>query len=156
MNITILFFSTNRLEYLMPTLESFHSKVDFAGFNLNKIFIDDYPKDRNDSVFHEIKKHYNFDKLILHKENLGQSVTWKEAWEIIPEGTDYIWHQEDDFTFPSKIRVKELADLIENFPLAPAERLSQICIKRQVWYGDGTDFISKIENGEIGKGINVQ
>lgn len=156
MNITILFFSTNRLEYLMPTLESFHSKIDFTGFNLNKIFIDDYPKGRNNSVFHEIKKHYNINELILHKENLGQSETWKEAWRVIPDDTDYIWHQEDDFIFPNKINVKELVYLIENFPLRPAQRLSQICLKRQVWYADGKDFISKIESGELGDEINVE
>ena len=139
----------------MPTLESFHSKIDFSGFNLNKIFIDDYPKGRDDTIFHKIKKQYNFNELILHNKNMGQSVTWKQAWEMLPEDTDYIWHQEDDFLFPSEINVEELVYLIENFPLAP-ERLSQICLKRQAWYSGGTDFINQIESGEVGHEVNVK
>ena len=149
MNVTILFFSTNRLEYLIPTLESFHSKIDFSNINLNKIFIDDYPQDRNDDVFLKIKKHYNFDEMILHTENIGQSQTWKEAWELVPEDCDYIWHQEDDFIFPENIKIKELIRIMESLPI----KLSQICLKRQVWYENDSDFINKIESGKLGNEI---
>lgn len=149
MNITILFFSTNRPEYLFPTLESFHSKINFGNLKLNKIFIDDYPKGRNNSLFHKIQCKYDFNKLILHTENKGQSVTWKRAWEMVPKDTDYIWHQEDDFIFPQHIEVQELIDILEIFPRA----LSQICLKRQRWYPDDSDFIGKIESGMVGKEI---
>tara|TARA_Y100000593_G_scaffold95031_1_gene198547 strand:+ start:1326 stop:2111 length:786 start_codon:yes stop_codon:yes gene_type:complete len=151
MNVTILFFSTNRLDYLMPTLRSFHSKINFEGLNLNKIFIDDYPLGRNDFVFNNVKDNYNFDELVLHTENKGQSVTWKEAWEMVPKDTDYIWHQEDDFTFPEEINVQNLINILESFPRS----LSQICLKRQVWYENDNDFIEQIEEGKIGKEIEI-
>tara|TARA_Y100001938_G_scaffold29079_1_gene39263 strand:+ start:7961 stop:8746 length:786 start_codon:yes stop_codon:yes gene_type:complete len=149
MNVTVLFFSTNRLEYLVPTLKSFEENIDFSGCNVNKIFIDDYPKDRDNSIFQKIKKDYNIDELILHEQNQGQSVTWKEAWSVIPESTNYIWHQEDDFIFPKKIIIRDLIDLIQQCPVT----LSQVCLKRQVWYTGANDFIKRIESGEVGEEI---
>jgi len=151
MNVTILFFSTNRLEYLIPTLESFHTKINFGDLDLTKILIDDYPNGRDDSLFYKIKKQYSIDELILHPENKGQSATWSEAWEHVPEKTNYIWHQEDDFVFPNQVEVKHLINLHEALPRS----LAQICLKRQVWYNDGTDFITKIENGAVGHEIPI-
>ena len=131
----------------MPTLESFEKNIDFSGLNVNKIFIDDYPKDRSTAFFWSLKSVYNIDQMILNKENFGQSATWAEAWSVVPEDTDYIWHQEDDFVFNKKIKVKKLIDIIENCP----RKLNQVCLKRQVWYNKESDFIGQIENNQIGE-----
>ena len=105
MKITILFFSTNRLEFLIPSLDTFFKYVDFGNHDIYSILIDDYPKDRDNEIFMKIQKKYKIDKLILHEKNEGYSKTWKEGWDNIPEDTEYIFHQEDDYTYHKKIDI---------------------------------------------------
>ena len=50
MKICRVIFSTNRPEFLIPTLESHQKYIDFGDHEVYGIFIDDYPKDRNDEV----------------------------------------------------------------------------------------------------------
>ena len=84
MKITVLFFSTNRLEFLIPTIKSFYKYVDFGDNEVYSILIDDYPKERNNEIFSSIKRNYKIDKLILHEENMGYSKSWKEGWDNVP------------------------------------------------------------------------
>ena len=44
MKITILFFSTNRLEFLIPTLNTFFKYVDFDKHDIYSILIDNTVK----------------------------------------------------------------------------------------------------------------
>ena len=89
-------FSTNRLDYLIPTLKS-QANLNFYGCEVHKIFIDDYPKTRNDLLITELVKLYGYDEIILHEKNEGLSVTWSQFWDLIKDRDyDYIWHQEDD------------------------------------------------------------
>ena len=97
MKITILFFSTNRLEFLIPTLNTFFKFVDFDKHDIYSILIDDYPKNRDIEIFAKIQEKYGIDKLILHDKNEGYSKTWKEGWDNIPNDTDLILLKEVDF-----------------------------------------------------------
>jgi hypothetical protein len=145
MKITILFFSSNRLEFLIPSMDSFFKHINFDNFELYSILIDDYPKDRDDELFKNIQKKYGIDKLILHDENKGYSKTWKEGWDNIPKDTDYIFHQEDDFTYHTEIEISSLIQILKKQP-----KLYQIVLKRQIWYEPPTsDLIYKLENGQL-------
>ena len=89
-------FSTNRLEYLTRTLRA-QRNLNYYGCEVHKIFIDDYPKTRNDLMITELVKLYGYNEINLHPENLGLSVTWSQFWDLMKERDyDYIWHQEDD------------------------------------------------------------
>ena len=146
MKITILFFSTNRLEFLIPSLDTFFKYVNFGNHQIYSVLIDDYPKDRNDETFKKIKKDYKIDKLILHTKNEGYSKTWKEGWDNVPEDTDYIFHQEDDYTYHTEINITNLIKIFEKCN----NELYQIVLKRQIWYEPPTsDLIYKIETGKL-------
>lgn len=134
MKICQVIFSTNRLEYLIPTLRG-QQNLDFTGCEVDKIFIDDYPRTRNDLMIKELVKLYGYNEIHLHEENKGLSVTWTEFWDLIKtRDYDYIWHQEDDVVILEKIPVLELIEILENDP-----SISQIQLARQAWYFTESD-----------------
>jgi hypothetical protein len=127
-------FSTNRLEYLIPTLQA-QSNLNFWGCEVHKIFIDDYPKTRNDQMISELVKLYGYKEIILHKENLGLSVTWSEFWDLIKDRDyDYVWHQEDDVQILEPVLITDLIGLLNQ-----DKQLSQVQLARQAWYSHETD-----------------
>jgi hypothetical protein len=122
-------FSTNRLEYLIPTLKS-QSNLNFYGCEVHKIFIDDYPKTRNDLLISALVNLYGYDELILHKENLGLSATWTEFWNLVKDRDyDYIFHMEDDVEILEPVLVTDLIELLEQ-----DNEISQVQLARQAWY----------------------
>jgi len=132
MKICQVIFSTNRLEYLVPTLES-QTNLDFTGYEVDRIFIDDYPRNRNDCYITDLVKQHGYNEIILHQENKGLSVTWTECWDLIKtRDYDYIWHQEDDIVILEKILIRDLVELLEC-----NNKISQIQLARQAWYTQG-------------------
>lgn len=124
-------FSTNRLEYLIPTLRS-QKQLNFEGCEVDKIFIDDYPRTRNDAMLSELVKSYGYDTIVFHKENMGLSVTWSELWNFIKhKNYDYVWHQEDDVEILEPIRILDLIELLNS-----SKDISQIQLARQKWYSN--------------------
>ena len=127
-------FSTNRLEYLIPTLRA-QKNLNFYGCEVHKIFIDDYPRTRNNAMITELVKLYGYNEVILHEENKGLSVTWSEFWDLVKERDyDFIWHQEDDVEILEPILITDLIDLLNTDPL-----ISQIQLARQAWYYTESD-----------------
>ena len=127
-------FSTNRLEYLIPTLRA-QKNLNFYGCEVHKIFIDDYPRTRNNTMITELVKLYGYNEVILHEENKGLSVTWSEFWDLVKERDyDFIWHQEDDVEILEPILITDLIDLLNTDPL-----ISQIQLARQAWYYTESD-----------------
>lgn len=122
-------FSTNRLEYLIPTLRA-QSNLDFTRCEVDKIFIDDYPRTRNNIMLAELVKLYGYNTIDFHKENKGLSVTWSEFWKLVKNSDyDYVWHQEDDVEILEHVSIIELIELLEKEPTA-----SQIQLARNAWY----------------------
>jgi hypothetical protein len=122
-------FSTNRLEYLTRTLTA-QRHLDFGDCQVDKIFIDDFPKDRNNVLISELVKCFGYNEIYLHEVNQGLSVTWTEFWKLIRDrGYDYVWHQEDDVEILETVHVKDLIRLLEL-----DKDLSQVVLKRQAWY----------------------
>lgn len=134
-------FSTNRLEYLLPTLEA-QRNLNYYGCEVHKIFIDDYPKTRDDVYTTELVKSYGYNEIILHPENRGLSVTWTEFWELIKDRDyDYVFHQEDDVEILEPVLMTDLIELLEK------ERLvSQLRLSRQAWYFHETDPVAEADD----------
>lgn len=122
-------FSTNRLEYLIPNLK-LQKNLNFYGCDVHKIFIDDYPRTRNNSLITELVKLFGYNEIILHKENMGLSATWSEVWNLIKDRDyDYVFHMEDDVEILEPVLI---TDLIELLRLDPS--ISQLTLSRQAWY----------------------
>ena len=130
MRICKVIFSTNRIDYLLPTLESFHKNLDFGDHEVHGIFIDDYPSGRNDGFIEAIAKKYGYNQVVLHKENLGLTSTWQEFYDLIADlNFDYIWQQEDDVELLYPVQVNDLIQLLQTDP-----NLCHVAFKRQAWY----------------------
>jgi hypothetical protein len=134
MKICQVIFSTNRIEYLKRTLAA-QRNLNWEGFTVDRIFIDDYPRGRDDLFLTELVRTYGYNEVHLHQTNLGLSVTWTEFWNLIRDRDyDYVWHQEDDVEILEPIRVMDLVALLQQDP-----GLSQIVLKRQKWYFNESD-----------------
>ena len=127
-------FSTNRLEYLKKTLRA-QSNLNFYGCEVHRIFIDDYPKTRNDPMIADLVKLYGYEEIILHPDNLGLSVTWSEFWNLIKDRDyDYVWHQEDDVEILEPVLITDLIEILER-----DQTISQVQLARQAWYSNETE-----------------
>jgi hypothetical protein len=144
-------FSANRVEYLTRTLDT-QKLLDFSECNVDKIFFDDLPLNRNDRLITELVKSHGYQELHLHPVNLGLSVTWTEFWNLIKNRDyDYIWHQEDDVEILEPVKIVDLIKLLEDNPT-----FAQIVLKRQAWYSNeeppkalDTDIITNIGRVEL-------
>lgn len=146
----ILIFSTSRYEFLIPTLRSFYELVDFSGFEKFTIFTCDYPKRRDPEKIKALSEKYGFDQVILNRKNEGYSVSWRNAWRLVPNDTDFIFHLEEDFTFNKPIIVKKMVRLLTN----PIVDLFQVFLKRQPVFEEN-DYVKDVESGKIGWDVNL-
>jgi len=127
--ICAVIFSTNRLEYLTRTLEA-QKNLDFTDCEVDRIFIDDFPKDRNNLLISTLVKNFGYNEIILHEENKGLSVTWSEFWNLIKDRNyDYVWHQEDDIEILKPISIVDLITILKG-----DKDLCQVTLQRQPWY----------------------
>ena len=85
MKICKIIFSTNRLEFLIPTLTSCSENIDWGDHEVDGLFIDDMPKDRNDDQITELANIHGYNNVILHKENKGLGYTWHESYEWLKD-----------------------------------------------------------------------
>jgi GT2 family glycosyltransferase len=138
MKICQVIFSTNRLEYLIPTLRS-QRNLNFFGCEVHKIFIDDFPKTRNDMMITELVKLFGYEEIILHEENKGLSVTWSEFWDLIKDRDyDYVYHQEDDVVLLEPVLITDLVEILER-----DSSISQVHLARQAWYPHEKDPVAE-------------
>jgi hypothetical protein len=130
MKICRVVFSTNRPEFLIPTLKSHKEMIDFGDHEVHGILIDDYPKDRADDYFINLAQKYGFNELVLHEQNKGLTPTWTELWNYLSNmGFDYIWHHEDDVIFKTPVKIQTLIDFLEE-----NKQYVQVNLKRNKWY----------------------
>jgi hypothetical protein len=122
-------FSTNRQEYLVRTLNA-QRLLDTSGCQVDKIFFDDFPKDRDGCVITTLATDAGYEEIYLHDQNRSIGATWEECWAILRERDyDYVWHQEDDVEILEPVSVAALVDVLLAVPQA-----SQAVLKRQPWY----------------------
>jgi hypothetical protein len=133
MKILHVVFSTNRIKYLMPTLESLKN-LDYGNHTVDKLIIDDYPRNRNLAIFDLIAKVYGFN-LRFNETNLGLSVNWSAFFDWLKmQDYDYILHQEDDVLLTSPIRIDDLITVLES-----DEKMASVVLQRQPWYFHETE-----------------
>ena len=141
MKILHVMFSTNRIKYLIPTLESLKN-LDYGDHQVDKLIIDDYPRNRNPAIFDLISKVYGF-KVKFNETNLGLSVNWSAFFDWLKEQDyDYILHQEDDVILTRPINVDDLISVLESDP-----KMASVVLQRQPWYFHEKE--SRIEEGDI-------
>jgi hypothetical protein len=131
-------FSTNRLEFLTKTLVA-QRHLDFGGCIVDSIFIDDFPKGRNDLLVSGLVRSFGYNEIYLHEKNEGLSVTWSQFWNLIKDRDyDYIWHQEDDVEILQPVRVLDLVELLQS-----DTQLTQAVLSRQSWYPGEKDPVAE-------------
>jgi hypothetical protein len=124
-------WSTNRPEYLVPTLASHDRMVDFGAHNVYHMLVDDYPRGRYDWAISDLAQRYKFNDVVLHPENLGITENWTNLWRwIANEGRfDYVWHHEDDVVFQQPVKINHMIDLLND-----NSTMCQVNLKRNPWY----------------------
>lgn len=130
-------FSTNRIPYLERTFSSLN-KLNFQGIQVHKLFIDDYPKGRDDKFIANLAARNGFNEVILHEKNMGITSTWQQLFEIARERDyNYIFHQEDDVEVLQEIKLLDVVAALQS-----NSNLSQIQLKRNKWYEWETEDFS--------------
>lgn len=128
MKILHVVFSCNRLKYLTKTLESW-DKLDYGSHQVDRLLIDDYPRNRNNSIFDLLGKAHNL-SIRLNNENLGLSVNWSQFFDWLKTTDyDYVLHQEDDVMLTSRIALDDLLMILESDP-----KMASVVLHRQPWY----------------------
>jgi len=116
MKICKILWSTNRLEYLIPTLQTSDEFIDWGDHEVDGIFIDDMPTDRNDETMRFLAESHGYNYIRLHEENKGLTNTWEESIDILSnleKDYDFIWHQEDDLIINNYIKIDDLINYLD-------------------------------------------
>lgn len=143
--------STNRLDYLTRTLIA-QKNLNFEGCEVDKIFIDDYPRNRNNLLLKLLVNSFGYKEVYLHTENLGITRTWQDFYNIIKDRNyDYIWQQEDDVEIVEQVKITDLINILEQ-----DKSLSQLQLKRNNWYSYETDAIMCKDDDQILKNYRYE
>tara|TARA_E500000318_G_scaffold51292_2_gene47990 strand:+ start:40 stop:807 length:768 start_codon:yes stop_codon:yes gene_type:complete len=144
MKLLRVVFSTNRLEFLKKTFKA-SQKFNYEGLEVDHLFIDDYPKNRDDKSLEDFAKIYGFNEFIFHEKNKGITKTWQELFDLVKERDyDYILHHEDDVELKYPLKVMDMIRIFES-----NKSLSQIQLKRNNWYSHETEEIGKRDDDII-------
>jgi hypothetical protein len=126
---TVLIFHDGRNDYLEQTLSTFAEQVVFPERPYT-ILLDDMPLDRDDGFLRSIVARFGIDELILNDTNLGSFGAIMKGWTALPTDTEYVFHLENDFVFPTRIEVGELATVLQE------PWICNITLLRQPWFED--------------------
>jgi hypothetical protein len=111
--------------------------LDFAGCDVDRIFIDDYPNGRNNMLINLLARTNGFNEVYLHQENMGITRSWQHFYDIIKDRHyDYIWQQEDDIEIVHPVKITDMIDILKLDP-----SLSQLQLKRNNWYDYETEEV---------------
>lgn len=155
--VCVLITSCARYPFLEETLKSFFKYISFAGLEVEYHIFEDNSPYLDSQKLREICETYSIKNIHISEKHLGLTRNVLNAWKTIPE-CDYIWHQENDFIFLKKIRVKSLVEIFENCPLTlkeitllrnPVEKVEiQASGVIPLWGGLMQDYSFKIKKKE--------
>jgi hypothetical protein len=130
MKVCKIIWSTNRLEYLIPTLKSQRDMLDFSGCDVEGIFIDDMPKKRHDNTMYELVSQFGYTNIILRQQNMGLPYMWNSTFELLRQSDyDYVYLSEDDVVLNQPVKMTDMIQILKD-----NNTFSQICLSRQKWY----------------------
>jgi hypothetical protein len=123
-NVALVVITDGRGKYLEQTVPSFRAACDFPFYKT--ILVDD----SGDAEFH-----YRADELVkpdlsaLHQRRMGGAAAIRSAWRLLRSlPVDYVFHLEDDWTFPCRVPVAEMVGLLD-----ADSSLANVVLRRQSW-----------------------
>jgi hypothetical protein len=125
MKIALLIFHEGRNEYLERTLSSFVENV--MPIPEHSLIVND----SYDKSGIEIAQNFGVKKAIHTGGGSGIFRAIEKAWQYARENwpdVEYVFHQENDFTYNEKIPVDQMLRVLQN------EHVMQVALKRQAWY----------------------
>lgn len=123
MTIGLLVITDGRAEYL----EQMWASLDPHSLDLGPfVLVDDSgDPDYNKQVEDWLKP----DHFVAHPHRRGLAAAVESGWERMRRlHVDYVFHVEEDFTFPQPPAIKDMVELLEADPW-----LAQVCLIRQPW-----------------------
>lgn len=121
LTIGLLVISCGRPGYLATTLDS--AARNLPGINGPKLIVDDSGSTEMQKMLRTLDGY----DTAFHTENRGLSAAIQTGWDLLDD-CDYIFHLEDDFTFPRAVDVKSIAKRLDAIP-----ELAQLALVRQPW-----------------------
>lgn len=123
--IGLLVFHDGRNDYLRQTLTSLRKNV-FPVMPNESLIVND----SLDIEGIEIAKEYGIKTAINTGGGKGIFRAVEIAWEYARKNwqSEFIWHQENDFTYNEQIDTNRMLEVLRN------EHVMQVALKRQAWY----------------------
>jgi glycosyltransferase involved in cell wall biosynthesis len=118
MNVALMVITDGRWDYLRDTLRSIDNQCDFEFSNY--ILVNDSGED----VPSDIATWW----FVAGHERRGLAGAIQTGWDALTDDVDYVFHLEDDFTFPQPVPVREMLAALQSHP-----NLAQVALKRQPW-----------------------
>lgn len=120
----LMVLTDGRADCLAQTLASADKMLRPAG-PLSRTIIDD----SGDLAYGiELEARYPRYTHVHHQGKLGFCGAVRSLWANIPEGTDYVFHLEDDFIFERRVFLRDMTTVLDANP-----RIAEITLMRQAW-----------------------
>jgi hypothetical protein len=121
MKITLLVFTDGRLEYLARAIASLKENV-LCNFSALRI-VNDEPK----AAEHLTQTYSPLGfEVVSNPSRIGFCGSIQRAWDSLPEGTEWVFHCEDDFVYNEPIPVMDMIKVLQEHPY-----LAQMALLRQ-------------------------
>lgn len=118
--ITLMCITDGRWDYLQQTIASAEEMLDWP-FHY-KLLVDD------SGSATETCPQFDGWRYLKNPERRGLAGAIASGWEFIPPTTDYVFHLEDDFTFPAPVPIADMVQALE-----ADSSLAQVALLRQPW-----------------------
>lgn len=127
MNVALVVITDGRGEYLEQTVASFRERCDYPF--ATTVLVDDSADDEYDAHARSLVQPT---VTVFHDRRCGGASAVQSAWRALQresarlDGLDYVFHLEDDWTFPGPVPVQGMIDVLEADPW-----LANIVLRRQ-------------------------
>lgn len=120
--ITLMCITDGRWDYLRQTIASAEAHLNWQ-FSY-KLLVDDSGSNT------ELAPQFDGWHYLKNAERRGLAGAIQAGWDALPD-CDYVFHLEDDFTFPQPVDVQSMVTALEN-----DDTLAQVALMRQPWGPD--------------------
>lgn len=123
MKVALVVIGDGRFDYLRRAVDSAAEmlSIEFA----HRVMVND----KGDLGYGEyLQQTFSDFDVISHHKRSGLAAAINSAWAAVPSWIDYIFHLEEDFTFPAPVDVRHMCEV-----LACNDKLANLVLKRQPW-----------------------